>query len=122
MGKPDALDGGLGAWLVVLGGFLSFCTSYGMLNSWGTFQAFYVGEWPDEPLAKISWIGSLQAGLLFLLGGIVGPAFDRWGARPLMLVGTITYSTSFLMASLSSQFWHCLLTQGLLLGVGNAFL
>jgi hypothetical protein len=120
--EDSALDTGLGAWLVVLGGFLSFWTGYGILNSWGTFQAFYAAEWPDESLANISWIGSLQTGLLYLLGGIIGPAFDRWGARPLMFLGAIIYSVSLILASLSSRIGHCLLTQGFLFGIGNAFL
>jgi hypothetical protein len=52
-------DGGVRAWLVVLGGFLGFSTGYGVLNSWGTFQAYYALTWENESIANISWIGSL---------------------------------------------------------------
>lgn len=115
-------DCGIRAWLVVLGGFLGFATGYGMINSWGTFQAFYAAAWPSKSLVSINWIGSLQPGLLFLMGCIVEPAFGRWGARPVMVMGSVFYIMSFMLASFSNTFWHYLVTQGVLLGIANDLL
>ena len=80
-GPGDFPEGGTQAWLVACGtaGIL-FCT-LGFANSFGVFQAYYIdhqlrGHSPDD----ISWIGSLQVFLVFALGVIGGPMFDRYGA------------------------------------------
>lgn len=114
-------DGGRRAWLVVFGAFMNFSTGFGILNSWGTFQAFYATTW-DDSLSNISWIGSLQPGLLFLSGAVFGPAFDKWGARKLMIPGAVLYLLSFILASFSTQYWQFLLSQGMMFGIGNALL
>lgn len=60
---------------------------------------------------------------LFFAGGIfVGPAFDRYGSRTLMQLGTGCCLASFIGTSWSTQYWHFLLTQGALFGIGNALL
>ncbi|PHH76312.1 hypothetical protein CDD80_1654 [Ophiocordyceps camponoti-rufipedis] len=113
-------DGGLRAWMVVAGGFLNFTVTFGILNSFGTFQAYYESKWPNLSTSTITWIGSL---CLFFLGGIfIGPVFDRYGGQKLMLIGTSFCVLSFLGASWSTQYWHYLLSQGFLLGTGSALL
>ncbi|KND86652.1 Tubulin gamma chain [Tolypocladium ophioglossoides CBS 100239] len=113
-------NGGLRAWLVVLGGFLNFMNAFGLLNSFGTFQARYEGKWAGKNTSDITWIGSLF--ILFLGGLFVGPAFDRFGSRRLMSLGTAFCLASFLGASWSIEFWHFLIAQGFLFGIGNALL
>ncbi|POR38431.1 Tubulin gamma chain [Tolypocladium paradoxum] len=113
-------NGGLRAWLVVVGGFLNFMNAFGLLNSFGTFQARYEGKWADKGTSAITWIGSLF--ILFLGGLFVGPAFDRFGSRKLMLTGTAFCLASFLGTSWSTEFWHFLISQGFLFGIGNALL
>ncbi|KAF4509486.1 hypothetical protein G6O67_003657 [Ophiocordyceps sinensis] len=93
-------NGGLRAWLVVLGAFINFAIALGLLNSYGIFQLF-----------------------IFFVGGLfVGPAFDRYGSRPLMKLGTACCVASFLFTSWATQFWHYLLAQGFLFGTSNALM
>ena len=63
-----------------------------------------------------------QMFILFVGGLFVGPAFDRFGSRKLMYVGTAVSLAAWLGASWSTEYWHFLLSQGILLGIGNAFL
>lgn len=76
-----APDGGLKAWLVASGGFsIAFCC-LGFVNSFGTFQEYYLnhqlkGQSPDG----VAWIGSMTAFLQFAVGLFAGPLFDRYGA------------------------------------------
>ncbi|CAG9949688.1 unnamed protein product [Clonostachys rosea f. rosea IK726] len=123
MGIPD---GGSRAWVVVLAGFLNFCTGFGILNSWGTFQDHYeniarIGgtTWTS---ARITWIGNLQTGILFSSGIVIGPASDRWGARPLIIFGSILVFASCMGAGSSSHWWHFLLTQGIMFSIRNALM
>lgn len=75
-------EGGSRAWLVAMGtGGVLFCT-LGYTNSFGVFQAYYMlyilrDETPD----RIAWIGSIQGFLIFAMGAIGGPLFDRFGAN-----------------------------------------
>lgn len=79
--EHDFPEGGLRAWLVAAGtaGIL-FCT-LGYSNSFGVFQAYYIhNQLRDHSPDDISWIGSIQIFLVFALGVIGGPIFDRYGA------------------------------------------
>ncbi|EGX95934.1 monocarboxylate transporter, putative [Cordyceps militaris CM01] len=118
MGVPD---GGRRAWLVVLGGFINFTASFGLINSFGTFEA----EYEDALLWNTStatWIGSAQMFVLFFGGIFVGPAFDRWGARKLMLTGTFLCLVALISCSFAREFYQFLLAQGILFGLGSALL
>ncbi|KAJ3496182.1 hypothetical protein NLG97_g2845 [Lecanicillium saksenae] len=119
--EEPAPDGGRRAWLVVLGGFLNFTASFGIVNAFGTFESAYQTKL-GMSTSLVSWIGSIQMFVLFLGGIVVGPAYDRWGARLLMLLGTFLCLLSFVACSFSTQFYQLLLAQGFLLGVGCALL
>ncbi|PNP58005.1 hypothetical protein THARTR1_02163 [Trichoderma harzianum] len=115
-------DGGFRAWLVVVGGFLDFAVAFGLVNSFGTFQARYESEWTWLSTSTITWIGSIQLFILFLGGAVVGPIFDKYGSRALMFSGTAVCLLSFICSSFATQFYQYLLAQGILLGIGNALL
>ncbi|KAL7814069.1 major facilitator superfamily domain-containing protein [Trichoderma gracile] len=115
-------DGGLRAWLVVLGGFLDFAIAFGLVNSFGTFQARYESDWPWLSTSTITWIGSIQLFILFLGGAVVGPIFDKHGSRALMFSGTAVCLLSFICSSFATQYYQYLLAQGILLGIGSALL
>ncbi|OAQ99540.1 hypothetical protein LLEC1_04803 [Akanthomyces lecanii] len=118
IGVPDS---GRRAWLVVLGGFLNFTASFGLLNSFGTFEAQYERNL-DWPTFIVTWIGSLQMFILFLSGVLIGPAFDKWGARKLMFSGTFLCLVAFISCSFATKFYQFLLAQGFLFGLGCALL
>ncbi|GFP52666.1 MFS-type transporter pynF [Trichoderma asperellum] len=128
-------DGGLRAWLVVVGGFLDFAIAFGLVNSFGTFQARYETRWTWLSTSTITWIGSVQPGyilirllfpaklfILFLGGAVVGPIYDKYGSRALMFSGTAVCLLSFICSSFATHYYQYLLSQGILLGIGNALL
>ncbi|KAK5987507.1 MFS-type transporter pynF [Cladobotryum mycophilum] len=114
-------DGGIRAWLVVLGGFLDFAIAFGLVNSFGTFQAVYESQWKAST-STVTWIGSVQLFILFLGGTVCGSAFDKWGSRKLMLSGTVICLISFIATSFATKYYQYLLAQGILFGIGNAML
>ena len=59
-------DGGARAWLTVFGAFLSLFCTFGQLNSFGTFQAWYAEHQLEHMSpSTIAWIGSLQLWVFF---------------------------------------------------------
>ncbi|BCS24870.1 MCT family MFS transporter [Aspergillus puulaauensis] len=116
-------DGGSRAWLVVAGGFLTYFVTFGLLNSFGTFQAYYgqaLLSGRDD--SEISWIGSLQLFLLFIGGLVFGPIFDAKGSKILFVPGTVLFSLSLMMISLCKEYYQFILAQSLLFGVADAML
>ncbi|KAG5983206.1 hypothetical protein E4U55_000547 [Claviceps digitariae] len=118
-------DGGLDAWLVVVGAWCVSFSSYGWINSVGTFQEYYQnGPLKDYTASQIAWIPSMQIFLMSFLSPFTGQIFDTYGPRPLMLGGAFLHVFGLMMASLSSQYYQFMLSQGLCssLGVSAIFL
>ncbi|SMN19048.1 similar to Saccharomyces cerevisiae YOR306C MCH5 Plasma membrane riboflavin transporter [Maudiozyma saulgeensis] len=112
-------DGGLLAWSQVVGSFvLVFCT-WGLTNSFGAYQTYYEsGELFTQTSSNISWIGSIQAYLLMLVGIITGPLFDRGYFKALLIIGSFMIVFGIMMSSLSTTYYQVMLSQGICMGVG----
>jgi hypothetical protein len=60
------LDGGLKANLTAFGAFTALFFTFGQINAFGTFQAWYsTHQLAGMPESSISWIGSLQLWMFF---------------------------------------------------------
>lgn len=115
----SAPDGGRLAWLQVLGAFFLFFNTWGLLNTFGVYQTYYEsGELFTETSSNISWIGSVQAVCLLLLGALTGPVFDRGYFRILLIVGTFGVVFGHMMLSLCHTYWQVVLAQGFVVGLG----
>ncbi|KAK3313144.1 major facilitator superfamily domain-containing protein [Apodospora peruviana] len=85
-------EGGLHAWLTVVGSFSITTAVYGLSNSVGVIQPF----WAKHQLATfavqdIAWISGANIFLCLFLGVQIGPWFDRFGPRWLLLAGSLIY-------------------------------
>ncbi|KAH8820701.1 putative MFS monocarboxylate transporter [Xylogone sp. PMI_703] len=116
-------NGGVKAWFQVLGAFMLFFNSWGIVNSFGVYQAFYETDLlQSRNSSDISWIGTFQAFLLVISSIIVGPLFDRGYLRALLIVGTILVVLGQMMTSLGKEYWQIFLAQGLCIGLGSGCL
>ncbi|KAL2890449.1 Aspyridones efflux protein apdF [Ceratocystis lukuohia] len=109
-------DGGLRAWLVVLGGHLVVMNTWGVIVSFGIFQTYYTSSLGKSRFA-ISWIGSSQIFLLFFVaigitacgtatGGLVFPSIARmmlpehgvgWTLRTMGFVQLVSLIVAFFL-------------------------
>lgn len=115
-GEPP--DGGLRAWLQVVTGHLVAFNSWGYLISFGIFQPYYEDQFQLPP-STISWIGSLEVCLIFLVGTFSGRAFDAGYYRTALLIGLFLQTLGVFMTSIASEYWQVLLAQGIAQGLGN---
>jgi len=112
-------DGGLQAWLQVVGATIILANTWGVINSFGVFQAYYETELlTSRSSSEISWIGSVQASLLLLVGVLSGPLFDAGYFRWLNVAGLFLIAFGHFMVSLCSEYWQLLLAQGFCVGIG----
>lgn len=91
-------EGGLQAWLVVFGSLCSLLAALGVMNTLGSFQAYISrNQLKEYSEGEIGWIFSMYACLAFGFGVIVGPIFDKHGARWLMLAGSVGVVASLML-------------------------
>ncbi|KAJ6447313.1 MMP37-like protein [Purpureocillium lavendulum] len=72
--------------------------------------------------SKIGWIFSCYAFFLYFGGAQVGPIFDAYDIRVLLIPGSIGFILSMFFLSLSTDFYQYLLSYGVLGGVSASLL
>ncbi|KAL2862529.1 MCT family MFS transporter [Aspergillus lucknowensis] len=117
----DAPDGGLEAWLVIVGNWCACFCSFGWINSIGTFEDYYSAELlRGYSESDISWIPSLQIFFMMAMGPVVGKIFDSYGPRWLMIGGSLLHVFGLMMASISTEYYQIMLSQGVCSAIGVA--
>jgi MFS family permease len=115
----DFPDGGLEAWLVVLGGWCCLFVSFGWINCIGVFQNYYQKNLLSQySSSTIAWIPSMEVFMMFLGGPVFGKIFDNFGPRHLLAVGSVFHVLGLMMTSLSTQYYQFLLAQGVCSALG----
>ncbi|KAK0442805.1 major facilitator superfamily domain-containing protein [Desarmillaria tabescens] len=133
--KHDSLDwrypdGGLRAWLVVLGCFMYATTimAYGL--TWGVFQDYYhTNMFPNTSLSILSLAGGLQNFLMNFTAYLSGGLGDRYGykvrssrfhsrARLIALSSFLAY-LCLLASAFTTKLFHVFLFQGVFLGISH---
>ncbi|KAK9428110.1 MFS general substrate transporter [Lipomyces doorenjongii] len=121
-------DGGLRAWLVVLGAMIVLGCSFGYLSAFGAdagtvYETHYQqNQLRDKFPSAIAWIGSFQVFCQFASGLLSGSLFDKYGARAVMIPAPITYVFAMMMTSLCKEYYQFILAQGVLGGIDVGFL
>ncbi|KAL8835766.1 MAG: hypothetical protein Q9205_000452 [Flavoplaca limonia] len=120
-GSPP--NGGSRAWLVVLGGWCCYLSSYGWLSSIGVFQTYYEQNLlRSYPSSTIAWILSVQVFILNGMAPINGKIFDSHGSNALITIGTFLHVFGIMMISLSAQYYQLFLAQSVCSGIGSAMI
>lgn len=111
-------DGGFTAWLQCFLCWLVVLNTWGFVLSFGAFQTYYTSALNMDP-STVSWIGSVQAWLMFFLGAFSGRALDAGLYRPTIVIGILFQLIGIFTMSLSTKYWQLFITQGLLIGIGG---
>ncbi|KAL4879938.1 major facilitator superfamily domain-containing protein [Aspergillus karnatakaensis] len=113
-------NGGFEAWISVVAVFCVFVNTWGIISTYGAFQEFYLTELlPDESSSAISWVGSLQATLIVMVGIVSGPLVDLGYLRLLIMSGSFLVVFGMMMTSLATQYYQVILAQGFCVGIGG---
>jgi MFS family permease len=116
-------EGGLQAWLVVFGGWCGMFASFGIANTLGSLEA-YISENQLSTYnpSQIGWIFSLWTFLTFFGGIYIGPLFDVYGPRWLLIPGSICIVLSMFILGICTQYWHFILNFSILGGLGTSLI
>ncbi|KAJ5497679.1 Major facilitator superfamily domain general substrate transporter [Penicillium expansum] len=116
-------DGGLQAWCVVAGSFCLLMGTFGVMNTTGILQNYFAThQLASYSPSAVGWIPGLFTFFGLSISVQVGPMFDRYGPRGILIAGTICYVTGLLLLAESHLYWHFVLTLGVLSGTGAALL
>jgi MFS family permease len=91
--------------------------------SFGIFQTFYQENYlNDYSSSDIAWIGTIQAFLLFSIGGLSGPLFDRGYMRAVLVTGAGLVIVGLMTASVATKYYSIFLSLGVCTGIGQGCL
>ena len=108
-------------WLVAAAAFLANTTIFGIVYSFTTVLDAMIDEFGTSNGTTALMFG-LTIFTLYVLGLPAGRASDRWGPRPVVLVGTVATVSALALTSLIDRLWLGYLTYGLGMGLGAACL
>uniref|UniRef100_A0A672JVC0 Monocarboxylate transporter 3-like n=1 Tax=Sinocyclocheilus grahami TaxID=75366 RepID=A0A672JVC0_SINGR len=113
-----APDGGWG-WIVLLGCFVITGFSYAFPKAISVYFKELMKEF-DCGYSDTAWISSIILAMLYGSGPISSIMVNKFGCRPVMLVGGFLASGGMIIASFSTNIIQLYLTAGVITGLGLA--
>ena len=118
VGKSSGIDSATG-WLVVFATMLSTFAVFGVAYSFGAFFTTIREEFGVSN-SEVALLFSLTTFLYFILGVVTGRLADRFGPRPVLLVGAVIMVAALLITSRVTEIWIGYITYGVGVGIGVA--
>ncbi|KAH6973659.1 major facilitator superfamily domain-containing protein [Ilyonectria sp. MPI-CAGE-AT-0026] len=116
-------EGGFQAWSVVAGSWFALFASLGLMNTLGTFQAYVLdNQLKGYSEGTVGWVFSIYTFLAFFCGVYIGPVFDKYGPKWLVIAGSAFTVSGMIFMSFCTQLWHFIIAFGLLCGFGSSLL
>ncbi|XP_036615175.1 monocarboxylate transporter 2 [Trichosurus vulpecula] len=112
-------DGGWG-WIVVLGSFISIGFSYAFPKAITVFFK-EIQEIFHSTYSEIAWISSIMLAVMYAGGPISSILVNKYGSRPVMIIGGILCSLGMISASFCNSVIQLYLCVGFIGGLGLAF-
>lgn len=114
-------EGGWKAWGVVFGAWCAMTSSFGVINAAGFIQAYLTQhQLKDKSESEVSWIFSIFLFLFFFGGVQVGPVFDAYGLKFVLVPGCVGIVLAIMFLSLSTEYYQCMLGFGVLGGISSS--
>jgi len=113
---PPPPDGGWG-WVVVFASFMCNLILDGIAYTFGVLLGPLVEHF-DSNRATVSWVGSLLAGVYLMSGPIVGGLVNKFGCRPVCILGSVVACIGLCLSTLSPNVPVLMLTYGVMGGFG----
>ncbi|XP_074511092.1 monocarboxylate transporter 4-like [Sebastes fasciatus] len=113
-----APDGGWG-WVVLAGCFVITGFSYAFPKAVSVFFKELIREF-GVGYSDTAWISSILLAMLYGTGPLCSVLVNRFGCRPVMMVGGLFASLGMILASFSTSIIHIYLSTGVITGLGLA--
>ena len=108
------------AWLIVLGSFMAQFATIGNLYAFGVYVPAFTADFGVDE-AEVSLIGTVSLACFFLGGSVAATLADQLGVRRVLGAGALVWIAGMFLATAATQYWHLVLTLGVMTGLGGAF-
>ncbi|KAK4050261.1 hypothetical protein OIV83_003582 [Microbotryomycetes sp. JL201] len=116
---PAFPNGGMHAWRTVVAGTCTLFATFGLSISFGAMQAEFKRDLLSTyNTSQISWLGSSMMTFAFLCALPAGRLFDQGYFRQQLAVGSLLFTFSVFMLSLSTEYYQVFLSYSVGCGVG----
>ncbi|EXJ91490.1 hypothetical protein A1O3_00038 [Capronia epimyces CBS 606.96] len=110
-------------WVVCIAMHLINGFTWGILASYGVYLSYYINH---ETFAGASdldfaFVGGVNFATALLCAPVVNMIIRAFGTKVPMFCGCFLFSGGFVAASFATKFWHLILSQGILVGLGVGF-
>ncbi|KAA1469292.1 MFS general substrate transporter [Dentipellis sp. KUC8613] len=114
--SDDFPDGGLRAWLIVVGLMFShsMLSRFGYVNTWGTFQAYY-----ENSLLAGTSPSTMCYAALYLPCIIIGRLFDIGYFKSIFAAASTVLVVATFLTAECTTYWQFLLCQGIAVGLAS---
>ncbi|RDW93612.1 putative MFS monocarboxylate transporter [Aspergillus mulundensis] len=114
-------EGGRQAWTCLLGSCLLMFPSFGFQTAIGSVQEYIsTNQLAGYSVRDVGWITAILVFLTLFLGVQVGPLFDRYGPRTLLICGSLASFMSYMLLAECTKYWHFILCLSVLGGIAAA--
>ncbi|TKS90315.1 Monocarboxylate transporter 4 [Collichthys lucidus] len=113
-----APDGGWG-WAVLVGCFVITGFSYAFPKAVSVFFKELIREF-DVGYSDTAWISSILLAMLYGTGPLCSVLVNKFGCRPVMMVGGLFASLGMILASFATSIIHIYFCTGVITGLGLA--
>lgn len=113
-----APDGGWG-WAVLIGCFVITGFSYAFPKAVSVFFKELIHEF-GVGYSDMAWISSILLAMLYGTGPLCSVLVNKFGCRPVMIVGGLLASLGMILASFATSVIHIYLCTGVITGLGLA--
>ncbi|GAA5999231.1 uncharacterized protein JCM10292_001685 [Rhodotorula paludigena] len=111
-------EGGMRAWLCVMGSTLVLLATFGWSNSFGALLPYYhANQLSVYTTSQISWIGSAHLFITFAGAFGSGILFDRGYFRYQLALGSLFWLVGIFALSFAHTFWQIFLSQAVCMGL-----
>ncbi|OTF73268.1 hypothetical protein BLA29_001418 [Euroglyphus maynei] len=112
--QQEIPNGGYG-WVVVFASFMCNLTVDGICYTFGIFLPHFLGHFhSNEAITALT--GSLLSGCYMTVGVFVSSLVNRYGCRPITIIGSIIAAIAFAISTLAPNVYILLLTYGVVTG------
>lgn len=116
-------EGGLQSWLTVFGAWSAMVGGLGLMNTISPLQTYIsTHQLRSRSPASVAWIFSTYAFISFFCSLQIGPIFDAYGPRVLVLAGSCCLVVSMMLLGECGSYWCFMLDFSFLAGLGTSMI
>jgi len=108
-------DGGFG-WVIALAAMMCNMVCDGTLFAFGVMKSYLQDHFQCSDML-ILMVGSVPCGVYLLVGPIVSGLANRYGCRPIIIIGSIGAAACMVLSTLSPNVWAMMIIYGIFGGI-----